>query len=60
MTYRTRFAWLPVRLHRLKDHYIEPTHSFVWWGPVFEVLTIWGTWIAYEHNQTANSIKGNA
>jgi hypothetical protein len=58
MTYRTRFAWFPVRLHRIKDYYIEPTNSFVWWKPVFEVLTIWGKWIAYEHNQ--HGIKGDA
>ena len=58
---RIRFAWLPVRLWKLKGHFVEQTNQYVWWGHVHETLTMWGTWTAYEHNQhLANSIKGEA
>lgn len=48
---RIRFAWLPVRLWKLDGHFVEQTDTFVWWSKVHEVLTMWGHWIAYEHNQ---------
>jgi hypothetical protein len=48
---RIRFAWWPVRLWRLDGKFVEQTNTFVWWGKVHEVLTIWGNWTAYEHNQ---------
>ena len=54
---RVRFALFPVRLWRLDGHFAEATNTFVWFGKVHEVLTMWGDWTAYEHNQHKTRIK---
>lgn len=47
---RVRFAWWPVPVFAIPRPFMEVPIRYVWLGYVTEVLTLWGTWVAYEND----------